>query len=154
VLVLSGGSSVNAAGTHRPTRSCESLASVHLPHPTIVSATSVTATDSVPGHCAIQLVVTNPPANDQVRVGVWLPTENWNGRFQGTGGGGFSGGSPTAAPAAVLRAGYAAAATDAGHTTFNGSFALNPDRTLNWQLIADFGYLGIHEMTVAAKALG
>lgn len=153
-LVLSIGSSVSAAaGPHRPARSCESLASVELPHTTVVSATSVPATTSVPGHCAVQLVVTNPPANDQIRVGVWLPTENWNGRFQGTGGGGFSGGSPTAAPAAVLRSGYAAAATDAGHTGGSGSFALNPDRTLNWQLIADFGYLGIHEMTVAGKEL-
>jgi Tannase and feruloyl esterase len=153
VLVLSGGSGVSAAGPHRPARTCESLASVHLPHTTMVSATLVAATASVPAHCAIQLVVTNPPANDQVRVGVWLPTETWNGRFQGTGGGGFIGGFPGAAPAAALQAGYAAAATDAGHTSFDGSFALNPDRTLNWQLIADFGYLGIHEMTVAAKTL-
>ncbi|MBQ0902064.1 tannase/feruloyl esterase family alpha/beta hydrolase [Micromonospora sp. U21] len=126
---------------------------MNLPHTTVLSATSVPATASVPAHCAVQLTVTNPPAKDQVRIGVWLPTENWNGRFQGTGGGGFSGGSPTATPAAALRDSYAAAATDAGHTGGSGSFALNPDRTLNWQLIADFGYLGIHEMTVTGKAL-
>ncbi|MDW5330289.1 tannase/feruloyl esterase family alpha/beta hydrolase [Plantactinospora sp. KLBMP9567] len=153
VLVLWIGSSVSAAGSNRPVRSCASLASTNLPHTTMLSATAVTATASVPAHCAVQLVVTNPPAGDQIRVGVWLPTENWNGRFQGTGGGGFSGGSPTSTPAAALRDGYAAAATDAGHTGGSGSFALNSDGTLNWQLIADFGYLGIHEMTVAGKAL-
>jgi feruloyl esterase len=118
-----------------------------------VSATEAAATDSAPAHCAVQLVITNPPAGDKINVGVWLPVDNWNGRFQGLGGGGFSGGSPTSVPAAALRDGYAAAATDAGHTGFSGSFALNPDGSLNWQLIADFGYLGIHEMTVAGKAL-
>jgi feruloyl esterase len=153
VMVLSAGSGVAAAQPDRPVRTCESLASVQLTHTTILSATPVPATVSVPAHCAVQAIVTNPPAGDQVRVGVWLPTENWNRRFQGLGGGGFSGGSPTLVPAAALQAGYAAAATDAGHTGFSGSFALNPDGTLNWQLIADFGYLGIHEMTVTAKEL-
>ncbi|WBB67970.1 tannase/feruloyl esterase family alpha/beta hydrolase [Micromonospora sp. WMMD812] len=152
-LILSAGPGASAVGAKRPKATCASLASVNLPHTTVVSATAVAATASVPAHCAVQLTVTNPPAHDQVRIGVWLPTDNWNGRFQGTGGGGFSGGSPTATPAAVLRAGYAAAATDTGHTGGSGSFALNPDGTLNWQLIADFGYLGIHEMTVTGKAL-
>jgi hypothetical protein len=152
-LIFPMSSRVAAASTPAPARSCASLTSVLLPHTTIVSATDVAATASTPAHCAVQLVVTNPPAGDQINVGVWLPTQNWNGRFQGLGGGGFSGGSPTSTPAAALRDGYAAAATDAGHTGGSASFALNPDGTLNWQLIADFGYLGIHEMTVAAKAL-
>ncbi|GAA4569047.1 tannase/feruloyl esterase family alpha/beta hydrolase [Planotetraspora kaengkrachanensis] len=153
VLVVTSGAGASAAGSSRPARSCASLAAVSLPHTVIVSTTSVAATTSVPGYCAIQLVVTNPPANDQVKVGVWLPSENWNGRFQAAGGGGFSGGSPTAVPAAALRDGYAAAATDTGHAGASGSFALNSDGTLNWQLIADFGYLGVHEMAVAAKEL-
>jgi feruloyl esterase len=153
VVVLIPGSTVAAAGTHRPVRTCESLAAVGLPNTTIVSAVLVAATATVPEHCAVQATVTNPPAGDQIRVGVWLPTRNWNRRFQGIGGGGFSGGSPTTVPAAALQAGYAAAATDAGHTGFGGDFALGPDGRLNWQLIADFGYLGIHEMTVTAKQL-
>jgi hypothetical protein len=152
-LVLPMSTSIASAATNAPARTCASLASVRLAHTTIVSATDVAATASAPAHCAVQLVVTNPPSGDQIKVGVWLPTQNWNGRFQGLGGGGFSGGSPTSTPAAALRDGYAAAATDAGHTGGSGSFALNPDGTLNWQLIADFGYLGIHEMTVAGKAL-
>jgi hypothetical protein len=152
-LVLTAGPSAAATASGEPVRSCESLTSVRLAHTTVVSAVPTAATASVPAHCAVHLVVTNPPAGDQIRVGVWLPTHNWNGRFQGVGGGGFSGGSPTTVPVSALTAGYAAAATDAGHTGFGGGFALNPDGTLNWQLIADFGYLGIHEMTVAAKAL-
>ena len=88
-LVLSTGGTVAAATPGKPARSCASLASVTLPHTTIVSATLVPATATAPVHCAIQLVVTNPPANDRIRVGIWLPTENWNRRFQGIGGGGF-----------------------------------------------------------------
>jgi hypothetical protein len=152
-LVLTTGGTVAAAEPGRPVRACGSLASLTLPHTVISSATLVAATATTPQHCAVQLVTTNPPAGDQIRVGVWLPTDNWNHRFQGLGGGGFSGGSPDITPTAALQAGYAAAATDTGHSGFSGGFALNPDRTLNWQLIADFGYLGIHEMTEAAKAL-
>src|SRR5687768_5328994 len=121
-MVLSAGPSEAGSTPGGPVRSCESLSSVRLENTTVVSATPVAATTSAPAHCAVQLVVTNPPAGDQIRVGVWLPTQNWNGRFQGLGGGGFSGGSPTTVPAAALSAGYAAAATDAGHTGFSGSF--------------------------------
>jgi len=152
-LVVLASSSVATAGPKAEIRSCASLASAHLAHTTIVSAADTPATESVPAHCAVRLVVTNPPAGDQIRVGVWLPTHNWNRRLQGLGGGGYSGGSPDTAPGAALRDGYAAVSTDAGHTGGSGSFALNPNGTLNWQLIADFGYLGIHEMTVAAKTL-
>lgn len=153
LLLLPVDSGVVAAEANGPARSCAGLTSVRLANTTIVSATEVAGTETVPAHCAVAAVVTNPPANDQIRVGIWLPLQNWNRRFQGLGGGGFSGGSPTTVPAGALQAGYVAAATDAGHTGGSGSFALNPDGTLNWQLIADFGYLGIHQMTVTAKAL-
>jgi hypothetical protein len=152
-LVVLAGSGVATAAPKTPVRPCAGLASTRLAHTTIVSAETVPATTSAPAHCAVKLVVTHPPAGDQIRVGVWLPVRAWNHRLQGIGGGGFAGGSPDTTPVAALRDGYAAVSTDAGHAGGSGSFALNPDGTLNWQLIADFGYLGIHEMTVAAKAL-
>ena len=45
--------------------------------------------------------------------------------------------------------------TDTGHVGSGGqgAFALNSDGTLNWQLINDFSYVGIHAMTVTAKAV-
>jgi hypothetical protein len=70
----------------------------------------------------------------------------------GTGGGGFSGGSAMGINQPVAQ-GYAAGATDTGHEGMNGSFALDADGRLNWQLIRDNGHWGIHEMTVAGKAL-
>jgi len=133
----------------KPVRSCESLASVVLPNTTIESAAIDPATSDV---CRIVAVTTHPPAGDKVRIWVAIPTSNWNGRFLGNGGGGFSGGNAGAvnAPAA---AGYAAGATDTGHEGASGSFALDTNGRLNWQLIRDNAHIGIHEMTVTGKAL-
>jgi feruloyl esterase len=129
----------------KPVRSCESLATVALPNTTIESAVDSN------GVCRVTAITTHPPAGDKVRIWVAIPTTNWNGRFMGTGGGGFSGGSAEGVnqPAAQ---GYAAGATDTGHTG-GGSFALGADGKLNWQLIRDNGHVGIHEMTVTGKAL-
>jgi hypothetical protein len=132
-----------------PVQSCESLATVSLPNTTIESA----AVDpGSPGICRVAAVTTHPPMGDKVRIWVAIPTSNWNGRFLGTGGGGFSGGSATgiAQPAA---AGYAAGATDTGHEGASGSFALDSSGRLNWQSIRNNAHVGIHEMTVTGKAL-
>src|SRR5215203_1297428 len=92
----------------RPARACESLTSLTLPNTTIERA----AADD--GVCRVTAIVTHPPAGDRETVWVALPIDSWNGRFQGTGGGGMSGGSEgnLRAPGA---AGYATAATDTGH---------------------------------------
>jgi feruloyl esterase len=95
---------------------------------------------------------THPPTEDKVRIWVGIPTSDWNGRFLGTGGGGFSGGSPAGINQPVAQ-GYAAGATDTGHQGGSGSFALDADGRLNWQLIRDNGHVGIHEMTLIGKAL-
>ncbi len=133
----------------KPVRSCESLASVALPNTTIESA-AVDANN--PGVCRITAVTTHPPAGDKVRIWVAIPTSNWNGRFLGTGGGGFLGGSEAGVnPPATL--GFAAGATDTGHEGGSGSFALDANGRLNWQAIRNNAHIGIHEMTVTGKAL-
>jgi feruloyl esterase len=133
----------------RPVRSCESLATVALPNTTIESAT---VDPDNPGICRVTAVTTHPPIGDQVRIWVAIPTSDWNGRFLGTGGGGFSGGSATGVvqPAA---AGYAAGATDTGHEGGSGRFALDANGRLNWQAIRNNAHVGIHDMTVTGKAL-
>jgi feruloyl esterase len=137
---------------HQPQRSCASLVSAHFANTTVTSATAVAATSSAPAYCDVQATVTNPPSYaDSVKIGVFLPTTNWNGSFEGTGGGGFSGGDPTNPDISALTDGYVTAGSDTGHAGASGSFALNADGTPDWQSIDDFGYLGIHEMTVLAK---
>jgi len=130
-------------------RSCESLATVALPNTTIESA-ALDATN--PGICRVTAVTTHPPAGDKVRIWIGIPTENWNGRFLGTGGGGFSGGSAGGINP-PLALGYASGATDTGHPGGSGAFALDANGRLNWQAIRDNAYLGIHEMTETGKAL-
>lgn len=38
--------------------------------------------------CNVNVNLTHPDVNDNVLVEVWLPLEDWNGHFQGTGGSG------------------------------------------------------------------
>ena len=89
-----------------------------------------------PGVCRITAVTTHPPMGDKVRIWVAIPTSNWNGRFLGNGGGGFSGGSAAGVDPAG-GAGYAAGATDTGHEGGSGSFALDANGRLNWQAIRE-----------------
>ena len=133
----------------KPARSCESLATVALPNTTVESATVDTAN---PGICRVVATTTHPGANDSVRIWIAIPTTNWNGRFLGTGGGGFVGGNPAGVNQPVAL-GFAAGATDTGHEGGATSFALDSAGRLNWQAIRDFAHVGIHEMTVTGKAL-
>jgi feruloyl esterase len=135
-----------------PAQACASLLTLQLPNTTIDSAAVDPGDDTTPASCRVQASVTHPLQGDDVNVWIWLPTTGWNGRFQGVGGGGFQGGDPEDL-AEPLRDGYAAGATDTGHDGGDGTFVLNEDRTINWQRVKDFGYLGIHEMTVVGKAL-
>ncbi len=139
-------------GDGSPARSCESLAGLTLANTTIQSAVVDPGEARTPPSCRVTATVTNPPAGDRITVWVALPSKGWNGRLQGVGGGGFSGGSANAVRA-PLAAGYAAASTDTGHEGGSGSFALDANGRLQWQLIRDNAYLGIHQMTVTAKAL-
>jgi hypothetical protein len=144
---------------------CEDLATLALPDTTITVAELVTtgSFDPPPGSfppgpvtdlpvfCRVHLVV-----DPQINIEVWLPADTWNGRFQAVGGGGYAGSISFSAMGGALRDGYATTSTDTGHdstVTPGGSFALNPDNTLNWQLIEDFASRSLHEMTVKAKAL-
>ncbi len=131
-----------------PILSPEELRKVALPNTTIESV----AADEREGLVRVTAIVTHPPASDRVTVWVALPLRNWNGRFMGNGGGGFSGGNPASVRGPALQ-GFAAAATDTGHAGGSGAFALNANGRLNWQEIRDNAYLGIHAMTVAGKAL-
>jgi feruloyl esterase len=145
-----------------PARSCESLAQVALPNTQVKEAVTVPAAGGAAGWCRVTAVVSDPGDTDKITVWVGLPLQNWNGRFQGTGGGGFMVGSLGSLAPQVAK-GYAAAATDGGLArdegdktrppqAIDGSFALNSAGHLDWSLIRDTAYRGIHEMTVTGKA--
>jgi feruloyl esterase len=136
----------------KPARSCESLAQITLQNTTIESASEHPAEGPLPATCRVTAIVTHPPTEDRVAVWIGLPVEGWNGRFQGSGGGGFSGGSPRGSLQPTAQ-GFAAGSTDTGHEGNRATFALDERARLNWQLIRDNAHLGIHEMTRVGKAV-
>ena len=102
---------------------------------------------SLPAFCRVLATLT-PTSDSDIKVELWLPASGWNGKFQAVGNGGWAGTIPYTAIAAALRAGYAAAGTDTGHTGNNADFALgHPEKVI------DLGYRSIHEMTVQSKVI-
>ena len=71
-------------------RSCESLASLVLPHTTITTAQSVAAADGLPAYCRVA-VTSKPSADSDIKIEVWLPASGWNGKFEAVGNGGWNG---------------------------------------------------------------
>jgi hypothetical protein len=147
------------------TTTCATVAAPTVPGAHVVSLTGVAHPDGytvppgpftpdpipgMPAFCELTLTLTHPGANDRVRVSVWLPEHTWNGRFQGTGGGGFAAGIFEAALVPALTRGYAAASTDAGVTVDAGSpatWAHDPE------LLTNFTSRSLHDMALAGKAL-
>ena len=124
---------------------CESLASLALPHTTITSAKP--GETPAPRVCRIAATV-RPTSDSEIKIEVWLPEQGWNGKLEANGNGGWSGAiSPQTLAAGVAR-GYASAMSDLGHEGSSASFALgHPEK------LVDFGYRAAHELAVAAKAI-
>jgi feruloyl esterase len=66
-------------------------------------------------------MVLSPSADSHINAELWLPAENWNRRFLVVGIGGFAGSIQGYGDMqAALRAGYATAGTDTGHSIADG----------------------------------
>src|SRR6185503_13656275 len=87
-------------------------------------------------------------SDSDIKIEVWLPTANWNTKYQAVGNGGWAGVISYPAMAEALTRGYATSSTDTGHVGGSGSFALGHQEKL-----IDFGYRSEHEMTVKSKAI-
>jgi feruloyl esterase len=111
-----------------------------------------------------------PSTSTGIGIEIWLPSQaNWNRRVHVLGGGGWAGGTAVTSTTALAGTGAASAGlsaasvatvegavsavTDTGHTVGNGSFAMNPDGSINTVLWSDFARRGIHEESVKAKSL-
>ena len=147
--------------------SCEELsASLKLPNTTITLAQTVAAGGfaatmgggggaaakafaNLPEFCRVTADIT-PTSDSDIKIEVWMPVLGWNGKYQGRGNGGFAGQINYAGLADSLEHGFATASTDTGHAGNGGdaSWALG-----HAEKMTDFGYRGIHLMTVEAKAI-
>src|SRR5579863_9654465 len=149
----------------KATASCEGLASLTLPNATITLARAVDAGAFAPAASAggggaagqtfnaarafCRVAATLRPSNDSdIRIELWMPAANWNGKFQAVGNGAFSGSIAYPAMMTALARGYAAGSTDTGHAGGSASFALgHPEKVI------DFGWRAVHEMTVTSKTI-
>ena len=136
---------------------CASLGKPAVPGAQVVSVSGVERTTAnLPAYCDVNVNLTHPGSNDNVRVELWLPLQGWNGRFQGTGGGGFATGLFDVELGPAIQAGYAAAATDGGHDQNlydPSSWALDASGHVNTPLLVDFASRSVHDMTVVGKAV-
>ncbi len=146
-------------------RSCEELSSLKLTNARITSATTVapgqfsvprglganmqgpfdrrSEAAKLPAFCRVQ--ITAAPA---IKTEVWMPASGWNRKFEAVGNGGKAGSISYPAMATALKDGYATASTDTGH---EGSGNDTKWAFHHPELIRDFAYLAVHEMTVTAK---
>lgn len=152
---------------HAAPRPCEGLSKLALPHTTVTSAQlmspgafeppaavtpwllgDLSLYKRLPAFCRVT-AVSKPSSDSDIKIEIWLPAANWNGRFRGQGNGGFAGEIDYGSLAQSVAHGYAAAGSDTGHAAsgIDASWALNhPEK------IVDFAYRAIHEMTVIGKA--
>ena len=161
LAVVAMSTMTSAAGPRAATNgSCDSLMSLALPGVKITTAQTVTAgAFSVPGATRAnpafkqlpefcRVVATLAPSSDsQIGMELWLPSQNWNGKFLAVGNGGWAGNIVINDIATGLGKGYAAASNDTGHQDTGAAFATHPEKVI------DFGYRAMHEMTVRSKAI-
>jgi Tannase and feruloyl esterase len=144
---------------------CEKLSQVTIPDAKIIFAKTIEAGTfagpptgasrdltapykNVPAFCRVVGLAT-PTADSSIRIEIWMPESNWNGKLQGIGNGGFAGMIDYVQLGVAVSKGYAATATDTGHSgsPIDASWALgHPEKVI------DFGHRGIHEMTRVSKA--
>ena len=140
--------------------SCESLARLTTDTVLVTAAEVVTSgvftppngrpLSGLPPFCRVAAVL-HPSSDSTIRIELWMPQTNWNGRLEGTGNGGFAGNIAYGALAAGVQHGYAVVNTDMGMATPPGEdatvFVARPERWKDW------GFRSTHEMTVQAKRL-
>src|SRR4029079_12921651 len=146
---------------------CDKLTSIALPNVTITTAADVAAGAfrptnegggddpppsarpfaALPAFCRVAATL-KPSGDSDIKIEVWMPAANWNGKLQAVGNGAFTGSVNYAQMAPALARGYATSSTDTGHAGNTGSFALgHPEKSV------DFGWRAVHEMTLASKAI-
>lgn len=102
---------------------------------------------SLPAFCRVAITLT-PSADSEINMELWLPGDNWNGKYLSVGNGAFTGNVRHSALIRPLSRGYATSSTDTGHLGNTASFGLgHPEKVI------DFGWRAVHEMTVVSKQL-
>ncbi len=132
------------------------LAAVSIPNGSITHMEEIPAAapallPGIPGrelqaHCRICFEM-RPVSGSLIRSELWLPLDNWNGNYFGTGNGGYAGQIQTMSLATGVRRGYATSNTDMGTSAGPDAGVGNP---ACWD---DFGHRATHLTAVVSKQL-
>ena len=158
---LLAGAALVGTGSAAFAGSCEDLQSANLPNVSIASAQSIpagtyqppgsaTAFTNLPAFCRVVATV-SPVPDSSIGIEVWLPTSNWNGRYQQVGNHGWAGVIYWNEMAPQLQRGFATGATDDGHVNvihFDVSWAIGHPTKLD-----DMAFRAVHELAENAKLL-
>jgi feruloyl esterase len=172
-------------GTPAMATPCTNLQSLQLHDTMITSAVDNTSgvfvvpgssppnvISGLPAFCRVTASLV-PTADSNIKIEVWLPESGWNGRFLGTGGGGFQGTITYNSLASGIRAGFAATNSDLGtgssgcNSLYCGSNGITTPLATAFgnpgvpstglfghpERIKDFGYRAIHLMTLRGKEI-
>ena len=108
-------------------------------------------------YCNVIVTYTHPKFNDTIHTQVLLPSaSNWNGRFQGIGGGGWAADSGVASLMPGLAQNYSTGMTDAGHNpnlADSSTWYLNSKGQINIDLLTDFASVGLGDLADIGKQL-
>lgn len=141
---------------------CEKLTELKLPHTEVTSAESLpkgpisagsgnAPAIEVPARCVVKAIA-RPTTDSEIKMEIWLPAANWNGKYMQAGNGGWAGSIPVSLLALAIDRGYAAAGTSGGHE------GVHADGPAGWAIghpekLIDFGHRALHETGATAKAV-
>ena len=141
----------------------------------VVPNTNPPITPRPPAFCHVKATLT-PASDSPIKIEVWLPETNWNGKFLGIGGGGFQGPITNGEYGELARgigSGFATAISDLGtgssgcNPFYCGSDGITNPLAIQFgdppssstglfghpERIKNFGYRAIHLMTVRSKEI-
>jgi feruloyl esterase len=160
LVILSAAGVANGETARDGRQACADIKKLSFDSAKIVESTPVEAgalvlehsdDDSIfkklPAFCRV-VAIARPSADSNIRIEVWLPLKDWNGKFIGQGIGGYAGSISYHGLAVAVRGGFASGGTDTGHTggATDSTWALgHPEKVI------DFGWRGVHVMTELSK---
>lgn len=108
--------------------------------------------------CNVTLTYTHPGQHDSINVQVWLPANNWNGRLQAIGGGGWQAGlywPSLMGMAGAIGEGYSTISTDVGlgSSVYATDWALLSPGNVNLYFLQDLASVSLNDMAVIGKSV-
>src|SRR5688572_17828524 len=139
--------------------SCADVAMLALPNTAITLAEALPAGPftppgteaerprALPAFCRVAATL-RPSSDSDIKIELWMPAANWNGKYLAVGNGAFNGTISYPALMTALTRGYATSSTDTGHAGGGAAWAAgHPEKVI------DFGWRAVHEMNVASRKI-